>query len=93
MAFRRHKQSAGTVCVRLQFAKPARLAMCVRLNAACIAVPQGDRPGPPRSAERDWARGYIYAQGVGMGTSQGAGASMDLKSAGDTISRYSMSGE
>jgi hypothetical protein len=21
--------------------------MCVRLNAACIAVPQGDRPGLP----------------------------------------------
>ena len=33
------------------------------------------------------------AQGLGVGTSHGAGASMDLKSAGETISRYSMSGE
>ena len=27
--------------------KPARLAMCLRLNAASIAVPQEDRPGAP----------------------------------------------
>ena len=44
MAFRRHKQSAGTACVRLQFTKPARLAMCERLDAVSIAVPLGDRP-------------------------------------------------
>ena len=31
MAFGRHSQSAGTVCVRLQLAKPAR-------------IPLGDRP-------------------------------------------------
>ena len=42
-ACRRHKQSAGTACVRLQFAKPARRAMCLRLNAASIAAPSEDR--------------------------------------------------
>jgi len=33
-AFRRHRQSAGTVCVRLQLTKPAR-------------IPTGDRPTYP----------------------------------------------
>jgi hypothetical protein len=44
LAFGRHKQSAGTVCVRPQFTEPARLAMCLPVNPACIAVPSGDRP-------------------------------------------------
>jgi len=34
MAFRRHRQSAGTVCVRPQFTKPA-------------LIPLGDRPMYP----------------------------------------------
>jgi hypothetical protein len=34
MAFRRHKQSAGTACVRLQLTKLAR-------------IPSGDRPPYP----------------------------------------------
>ncbi len=34
-----------------------------------------------------------YAQGFGSGTSHTGSTSIDLKSAGDTISRYSMSGE
>ena len=35
----------------------------------------------------------IQAHGVGAGTAAGAGMSMVVKSAGLTISRYSMSGE
>ena len=45
MAFRRHKQSAGTACVRLHLTEPARLAMCLRLNAASIAIPLGAEAG------------------------------------------------
>ena len=44
LACRRHKQSAGTACVRLQFTEPARLAMCLPVDPASIAVPSGDRP-------------------------------------------------
>ncbi len=36
MAFRRHRQSAGTVCVRLQLTKPAR-------------IPSGAEPGHEQS--------------------------------------------
>ena len=38
-------------------------------------------------------RGSRYAQGVAAGTGQGPVASIEVKSAGPTISMYSMSGE
>jgi glutathione S-transferase len=47
----------------------------------------------PRSAARRTLRPVLRQQLPGAGTSHGAGASIDLKSAGPTTSRYSMSGE
>jgi len=45
MALRRHKQSAGTACVRLQPAKPARQAICERGHPREHRRPLGGPPG------------------------------------------------
>ena len=39
--------------------EPARLAMCLRLDAASIAVPSGDRSDAPRPAVCGWTRGFM----------------------------------
>ncbi len=56
---------------------------------ATLAPPPPPNPLPRGEGE---SHGH-YAQGVGSGTGTGPSTSMVLKSAGDTISRYSMSGE
>jgi len=45
--------------------EPARLAMCLRLDAASIAVPSGDRSGPPAFSAAGLDEGYHFTPGVG----------------------------
>jgi hypothetical protein len=55
--------------------KPARLAMCLRLNAASIAVPLGDRPGTPAFSGAGLGEGHFQTDTMVRASANSAKAS------------------